>query len=242
MPHLHTLGEKARKPRITFATTVSKVVGTVLSRDDFSEDEKADYWIERKEFDQIQSNAKIVVAAVKEHGQAYVNFIEDSYKIAQQLSEFMVEDDESDLFFEDPSTYTNKMVRWAEADYGQRGLEKYVTSRMKSHRATESREARLVVVTAANMDLNDDELANLSEALSWTACIYSRMLGHSDSIAACYTKSSPVPPVTVQMSARKEEPHLESVVLNQKLEAPETRGLTRDNPSEDQVLLVSRAA
>jgi hypothetical protein len=241
MPQLHTFGKKASKRRITFATTVSEVVGRVLSRDDFSEAEKAEYWIERKEFAQIRSNANVVVAAVKEHGQAYVDFIEDSYRIAQHLSEFMVDDDESDLFFEDPSTYTKKMVIWTEADYGQRGLEKYIASRMGSHRVTESREARLVVVTAASMDLNDDDLANLSEALSWTASIYARMLGHSDSIAAGYTKISPVLPVPMQMSALKGEPHLESVTLNQKLKVPETQGLTRST-SKDQVLRVSRAA
>jgi hypothetical protein len=181
---LETLGisdKKApRKRSIRFATNISEVVGRVLSRDDFSENEKADYWIERFQFAQIQSNARVVVTAVRKHGSAYVHCIDDAYKIAQHLSEFMVEDNAIDLFFEDPSSYTEKMEMWSEADYGQRGLERHISPLQRSQRALETRETRRMVLIAAKKGMGPDELAEIYGALSWMTCLYSRMLGHAD--------------------------------------------------------------
>lgn len=189
---LDTLGlsDKARKRSVHFAPNVSEVVGRVLSRDDFSEDEKADYWLERKEFVQIQSNAKVVVMAVKKHGSAYVNCIDDSYKTAQHLSEFMVEGEAIDLFFEDPSCYTEKMEMWSEADYGQRGLERYISPLQKSQRALETRETRLMVLIAADKGIGHNELAEIYSALSWMTCLYSRMIGHADYTVAYSAEDS----------------------------------------------------
>jgi hypothetical protein len=233
--------KKGSKRRIRFASTVSTT--RVLSRDDFSEDEKTEYWIESGEFDRLQSRARMVVSAVKNHGSAYVDCIEDSYKEAQQLSELMVDDDEIDLFFRDPSCYTNKMEIWAEADYGQRGLEKYISPLQKSQRTSEIRETRLMVVVASKMGVSDDELADLYAALSWMACIYSRMVGHADYTAAYFAKSIPeqpkpvvqMPPLKeetpVQMPALKNETHPESATRNLKLELAQR--LTLNTPSQE---------
>jgi hypothetical protein len=195
--------KKGSKRRIRFASTVSTT--RVLSRDEFSEDEKTDYWTEASEFIHNQLRARMVVTTVKKLGSAHADFIEDSYKEAQQLSEFMVDDDEIDLFFGDPSCYTEKMEIWAEADYGQRGLEKYISPLQKSQRTSEIRETRLMVVVASKMGVSDDELADLYAALSWMACIYSRMVGHADYTAAYFAKSIPEQPKPVQVPALQEE-------------------------------------
>jgi hypothetical protein len=203
---LDTLGEKASKRSVRFALTVSEVVGRVLSRDDFSEDEKTDYWMERKEFVRNQSKAKITVMAVKKHAPAFVHLLEDSYEEAQHLSEFMVDDNDIELFFDDPSCYTEKMEMWSEADYGQRGLEKYISPLQKSQRASEKRETKLMVLVAAKKGVSADELADLYEALSWMSCIYSRMLGHADYIAAHFAEdAAPVQLKPIQMPALKNE-------------------------------------
>jgi hypothetical protein len=202
------LGKAASKrSRIRFASTVSKVAGTVLSRDDFSEDEKADYWTERKEFASIRSKAKIAVMAIKRHGSAYVLFLEESYEEAQNLAEFMVDDNDIKVFFGEPSRYTETMEMWSEANYGQRGLEMHITSLQQSQRALENRETRRMVLIAAKSG-SADELADLYAALSWTTCIFSRMLGHADYVAAYSAEDDPpVQLKPVQMPSLKHEHH-----------------------------------
>jgi hypothetical protein len=235
---LDTLGDKTRKRSVRFASTISEVVGRVLSRDDFTEDEKADYWIERKQFVQIQSNAKLVVMAVKKHGPAYVHFIEDSYKIAQHLSEFMIEDDDIDLFFEDPSCYTEKMEMWADADYGQRGLERYISPLQKSQRALETRETRLMVLFAAHKGIGHDEVAEIYAALSWMTRLYSRMSGHADYNVAYSTEHPPEQLYPDQVCDAKNE-HPESCNRSLKAQVAPSQHLMAP-PSQD--ILVSRAA
>jgi hypothetical protein len=236
---LNSVGGKTRKRRVRFASSVAKVVGRVLSRDDFSEDEKADYWMERHEFAQTQSNAKVVVLAVRKHGPAYVDFIEDSYKIAQHLSEFMVEDDDIDLFFEDPSCYTEKMERWSEAEYGQRGLERYISPLQKSQRSLETRETRLMVLETANKGIGNDELAEIYAALSWMACLYARMLGHADYTVA-YSEEDPLEqPQSVHKYDAKNEHDSKSCTQSLKVQVTPTSHIIA-SPSQD--ILVSRAA
>jgi hypothetical protein len=209
---LDTVGEKASRRRIRFTSTVSKVVGRVLSRDDFSEDEKADYWMGGKEFCRNQSKTKTVVTTVQKHGPVFVRSLEDSYEEAQNLSEFMVDDNAIELFFEDPSGYTEKMEMWSAANFGQRGLEKYISPLQKSQRALEKRETRLVVLIAARKGASVDQLAVLYSALSWMTCIYSRMLGHADYIAAHSEEdAAPVQLKAVQMPTLKKEHHVQAV-------------------------------
>jgi hypothetical protein len=239
------LGDKARKRSIRFASNISEVVGRVLSRDDFSEDEKADYWIERKEFVQIQTNARVIVMAVKKHGSAYVRCIDDAYKIAQHLSEFMVEDDAIDLFFEDPSCYTEKMEMWSEADYGQRGLERYISPLQRSQRVLETRETRRMVLIAANKGAGHDELAEIYATLSWMTCLYSRMLGHAD-YAVAYPAEDPPEQLPeqlqpVQVSDVNNEHHSESFAQNLKeVQVVPKHALNLHAASQD--IQVSRAA
>jgi hypothetical protein len=237
---LNSVGEKARKRRVRFASSIANVVGRVLSRDDFSEDEKADYWIERQEFVRIQSNAKVVVLAVKKHGPAYVDFIEDSYKIAQHLSEFMVEDDDIDLFFEDPSYYTEKMEMWSDAEYGQRGLERYISPLQKSQRSLETRETRLMVLETANKGIGNDDLAEIYAALSWMTCLYSRMLGHADYTVAYSEENLLEQPLPAHISDVKNEHDSESCFQSLKVQDTPTSLTNIASPSQD--ILVSRAA
>jgi hypothetical protein len=198
---------ESKRRRIRFASTVSQVAGRVLSRDDFSEDEKADYWIERKEYVSYRSKAKLAVTAVKKHGSAYILFLEESYEEAQFLSEFMVEDKAIEIFFGDPSRYTENVEMWSEANYGQRGLERFITSLQKNQRALERRETRRMVLIAAK-SVSADELADLYAALAWTTCIFSRMLGHADYVAAHFAEDDPhVQLKAVQLPPLENEHH-----------------------------------
>jgi hypothetical protein len=130
------------------------------------------------------------VTAVKRHGSAYVLFLEESYGEAQQLSEFMVDDIDIRVFFGDPSRYTENMEMWTAADYGQRGLERFITSLQKNQRALERRETRRMILIASK-SMSADELADLYAALAWTTCIFSRMLGHADYVAAYFAEDDP---------------------------------------------------
>jgi hypothetical protein len=241
---LGIIGDKApRKRSIRFASNISEVVGRVLSRDDFSKDEKSDYWIKPIQFAQIRSNAKVVVMAVKKHGSAYVRCVDDAYKIAQHLSEFMVEDNAIDLFFEDPSCYTEKMEMWSEADYGQRGLERCISPLQRNQRALETRETRRMVLIAAKKGMDADELAEIYGALSWMACLYSRMMGHADYVAVYSDPAEQLPEQlqSVQSSDVDSEHQPESFVqtLKEVLTVPK-QALNLHAASQD--IQVSRAA
>jgi hypothetical protein len=242
------IGEKKapRKRSIRFASNISEVVGRVLSRDDFSEDEKADYWIERIQFAQIQANARVVVTAVRKHGAAYVHCIDDAYKIAQHLSEYMVENNAIDLFFEDPSSYTEKMEMWSEADYGQRGLERHISTLQRSQRALETRETRRMVLIAAKKGMGADELAEIYGALSWMTCLYSRMLGHAD-YAVAYPEDDlaeelPEQQQSVQASDVKNEDQPESPFIQNLKEVQNVSQQSLNLHAASQDIQVSRAA
>jgi hypothetical protein len=249
------LGDKAEKRSVRFASNVSKIVGRVLSRDDFSEDEKADYWIERKEFVHCQSKAWIVVKTLKKHGPAHVLFLEESYKVAQALSEFMVDDNDIKVFFGDPSRYTEKIEIWAAANYDQRGLERYISPLQKRQHALEKYETRRMVLVAAKKGMRVDELAEIYAAISWTTCIYSRMLGHADYVAAYLAEDDPPAQLKpVQMPSIKNEHHSEPCIRNLKevevvqnpeikLHAPsQDRKIMKEGHVSTQDTLISRAA
>jgi hypothetical protein len=249
-----SLGYKAEQRSVRFASNVSKIVGRVLSRDDFSEDERADYWIGRKESFHCQSKAKRVVMAVEKHGSEHVHFLEESYEVAQFLSEVMVDDNDIELFFGDPSCYTEKMEMWSAAYYGQRGLERYISSLQKRQRTLEKYETRRMVLVAAK-SVSADELAEFYAAISWTTCIYSRMLGHADYAAAHFVEdATPVELKPVHTPSLKNEYHSEPYIRNfkaspvvQNLEiklnvSSQDRKIRKQGHGSTQDILVSRAA
>jgi flavorubredoxin len=198
-----------------------------------------------KEFVRNQSKTKTVVMTVQKYGPVFVRSLEDSYEEAQHLSEFMVKDDDIDLFFKDPSYYTDKMEMWSAASFGQRGLEKYVSPLQKSQRALEKRETRLVVLITAKKGASAEQLAVLYSALSWTTSIYSRMLGHADYIAAHFEEdAAPVQLKPVQMPTLKKEHHVQAIpnqVLKLHTPSQDMRILKQGRVSTTKGPLVSRS-
>jgi hypothetical protein len=249
------LGDNVEKRSVRFASNVSKIVGRVLSRDDFSEDEKTDYWIGRKESFHGQTKAKHVVMSVEKHGSEYVHFLEESYEVAQFLSEFMKDGNDIEIFFGDPSCYTENMEMWSAANYGQRGLERYISSLQKRQRALEKFETRRTVLVAAKKGMRADELAEFYAAISWTTCIYSRMLGHADYAAAHFVEdATPVQVKPAHIPSLKNEYHSEPcnrnlkaspVVQNLEIKlnvSSQDRKIRKQGHVSTQDILVSRAA
>jgi hypothetical protein len=168
-----------KRRRITFASEISKVTGTI-SLEDYTDEEKKRCWWSVKEVTVCRKQRMHLVRTGRERGRHFVKMIDDSFKTAQTLSTHSLDDKAADDLFQEPSNYTSKLEVWTLNAQGCRGLERYISSFQYRHRIALAREIREMLLEALRMGISSDEGAEIYAEKSLSSRIYALWMGHAD--------------------------------------------------------------
>jgi hypothetical protein len=174
-----------KKRRLTFAPEISKVIGTVLSREDYTVKEMKRCWWSAKERSKRRIQSIRLILSVRERGQHFISLIDDSFKVAQYLSTSLAAK-EVDSLLKDPSKYTSKLEAWALNGQGRRGLEKHISVFQKRERIATAREIRGSFLDTQRMGVSSEEAAEDYAEQSLASRIYARWMGDADYSSAYF--------------------------------------------------------
>jgi hypothetical protein len=175
-----------RKRRLTFAPEISKVIGTVISREDYTVEEKKRCWWSAREVSKSRTLSLCLIHTFRERGQHFIKLIDDSLMVAQCLSTSLV-DKEVDSLLKDPSNYTSKLETWA-LNGGEfcRGLERRISVFQKRECTATVREIRGMVLDTQRMGVSSEEAAKMYAEQSLASRIYARWMGEADYSSAYF--------------------------------------------------------
>jgi hypothetical protein len=165
------------KRRIQFAPTVQ--VFRVLSRDDFTETEKENYWCSNLDQQSFRVSAMHLVVETRKNGHGFISMIDDSYRMALRLSSTL-KPHQIDTVLRDPQRYTEQLEAFTLIGNGRRGLEKFTSNYHRQARRPVVQASKAMVCDMSRMGVADEEIAELYAEQSRTSLIYSRMVGCAD--------------------------------------------------------------
>jgi hypothetical protein len=173
-----------RKRRLTFASEISNVIGMVLSREDYTaEEKKICYWSE-SERSNLRNHSRQLIRLIKERGLHFIQLTDDSLKVAQYLS-MSLADKEVDSLLKDPSKYTSKLEAWTLHGEAWRGLERCM-SVFQNERSATHREIIATVLDTQRMGVSSEEAAEMYAEQSLSIRIYARLMGDADYSSAYF--------------------------------------------------------
>jgi hypothetical protein len=164
----------AHKRRLTFSTAASQVI-TVLSRDDYTQQEKAACWWSTSDHSGFRENARTTMRETQKLQQDLIIKMQGAYKVAKFLGRNRGCKDFSDLL-QDPSHHCSQLDEWVARADGCRGLERHIWQARRS----DCLEIRALVVDTDRMSVSDDEITEVYTEHSNTHTLYARMVGVSD--------------------------------------------------------------
>jgi hypothetical protein len=167
-----------KKRHLTFSPIISTVVGTgtgALSREDYTVQEKRNCWWAVDEISRSRAHAKRVITLIKHSGRGYVTMIDDSFKLAQQLSTSLLET-EMDALMQDPNNFRSQIDASEFNGHGRRGLER----RLSVFQQMTGREIREMVLQNQRMEVSSEEVAEKYAEECLASRIYARWMGRVD--------------------------------------------------------------
>jgi hypothetical protein len=171
-----------KKRRLTFSPTISTIVGIgagALSREDYTVQEKRNCWWAVEEISRSRAHAKRVMTLIRHSGQHFVTMIDDSFKLAQELSTSLLEP-EMDALMRDPNNYRSEIDASEFNGHGRRGLER----QMSVFQKMAGRGIRENVLQNQRMDVSSEEVAEKYALECLAGRIYARWMGRVDYILA----------------------------------------------------------
>jgi hypothetical protein len=171
--------EQCRRKIFRFAPEISQVVGTVLSRHDFTVEEKSNYWWSKEKKRSFRSDACVVVETARANkDKKMIYLIDDSYKFAKDVAGCL-EDDAIDDIFKDPSLHTCRLEVWSAKEQDACGLERMISQLQHLERRADYARRRYIV-TMSDTTRTVEEIAKVATRLSLTNRVYARMVGHAE--------------------------------------------------------------
>jgi hypothetical protein len=181
---------KRIKRSLTFAPEISKVIGTVISREDYTVEENESCRWSNSELSMSRTHSVQRSIAIRERGQHFTNMIDESFMMAQCLSTALG-DKEVDSLLQDPSNYTSKLEAWSLLRQSDRGLEQHISVFQETESIARIREIRGMVLANQRMGVSSEEAAEMYAAQSLASRIYSRWVGDADYSSSQYLQGKP---------------------------------------------------
>jgi hypothetical protein len=190
----HPLNKQTPRKRFRFAPEISQVVGTVLSRDDFTEQENSNYWWNKEQTLTFRSAACIVIETARANkDENMIYLIDDSYKFAKDVAgcskdsyKFAKDvagcskDDAIEAILQDPSLHTRRLEIWSAKEQDACGLERMISKFQQLERRADFVRLQLYVVNTSETTRTVEEIAEIATRLSLTSRLYARMVGHAE--------------------------------------------------------------
>jgi hypothetical protein len=175
-----TTARERNKRRFSFAPEISQVVGTVLSRDEITAQEKKSCWYSYNEYADIRAEARTVVEFTRKHHRELTKTLQASYSIVDDIVDNFLDDHEFESLMMDPSPLASVVEKWCLSSNDCRGLEKSMTRCIRNQRSANAREARGIVFQTGFMRLTRIEIAHAYALESQLSCVYARVMAHAD--------------------------------------------------------------
>jgi hypothetical protein len=173
-----------KRRRLSFASEISRVVGTVLPLDEYTTKEIEKSWWSAGDQQVFSANCREVVSSVGKCGPSFVALLDDSYKAAKVLS-FRLSDTAVDELLNDPREFTQKLEAWVLIGQERRGLEMSVSLLQRFERKSSASETREMVFDLEQMGASGDEIGQIYAKHCRTSRIYARMMGSADCRIPC---------------------------------------------------------
>jgi hypothetical protein len=177
--------KNSNKRRLSFASEISRVVGTVLSLHEYTTKEIEKCWWSAYDNKAFRVNCREAASIVRKCGPSFVALIDDSYKAAKVLS-FRLSDTAVDELLNDPRKYTQKLDLWVLMGQDRRGLEKSVSVLQRFERKSSVSETREMVFDLEQMGASGDEIGKVYAMHCRTSRIYARMMGSAGRHSTCF--------------------------------------------------------
>jgi hypothetical protein len=172
--------KKSRRKRFRFAPETSQVVGTVLSRDDYTDEEINNCWWSKEMRRMFRSSAKNTIETAVAHMDSDMIYLLDgSYQFAQDLAGSLYTDDIKEIL-QDPSSHTRRLEIWSKKGTSACGLERFISKVQSLERKADYVRFRRSVVYMSKTTRTAEEIAEVAIQLSVTSRIYARMVGHAE--------------------------------------------------------------
>jgi hypothetical protein len=175
-----TTARQMNKRRLSFAPEISQVVGTVLSRDDITAQEKKSCWYSYNDYVDIRNEARDVVEITHINHGELPKMLQASYKLIHDIVDRFLDDDEFERLMINPSHHASVLEVWCLSSNDRRGLEKSMSKFITKQRSTDAREARGMVFQTGLMRLSSIEIAQAYAVESRLSCVYARIMAHAD--------------------------------------------------------------
>jgi hypothetical protein len=166
---------KSSKCSISFATVLSKVVGVVPSRDEYTVVEKRNCWWTYRDQERSRVQVRSGISAVIRNGP--VDTIENSYDTARKLAK----DDSINTMVKGSNLPSSDLCTWTSHGVG-RGLEMWISPYHCDQREVDSHQARTMVFVTQREGVSAQEISEIYEENSRSSLIYSIMMGEADSM------------------------------------------------------------
>jgi hypothetical protein len=168
---------KSAQRKISFARVLSQVVGVVLSLDEFTEEEIRNCWWSYRDKQRSKVQSRGSISAIRRNGHAFVDTIQNSYKMAHQLSMHITADG---TLLKNDDLHSSDLQSWTLNGCG-RGLEAWISPLHQGRREDDAREARAIVFFAQQKGVSAEKISDIYAESSRPSVVYARMMGEADS-------------------------------------------------------------
>jgi hypothetical protein len=225
-----TTARKTNKRRLSFAPEISQVVGTVLSRDDITAQEKKSCWYSYNDYIGIRTEARAVVEFTRRNSDELPKMLKASYTIVHDIVDTFLDDDAFESLMIDPGQHASVLEKWCMSSNDCRGLEKSISKGIMNQRSADAREARGMVFQTGAMRLSRTEIAQAYAVESRLSCVYARIMAHADYQSAYCIEADSTSTSTTTITA--DPPALRKTLSTKRQERP-SLGLACSGTRED---------
>jgi hypothetical protein len=185
--------KQPRRKKFRFAPETSQVIGTVLGRDDFTDEEKSNYWWSREKSHTFRSAACNIIETARANTDEdnMIYLIDDSYKFAKDVA-CCLEDDAIEEILRDPSLHTRRLEVWSTNGHNFCGLERMISQLQQLERRAGCVRLRRDVVNMSKTTRTVEEISEIATRLSLTGRVYARMVGHAEAHIIYYAQRNVV--------------------------------------------------
>jgi hypothetical protein len=207
--------ERIADIRVSFCPSISEVVCEVMSREDFTEEERKELYMTIADMHEIKNDAKFITKYFRAKDKNSIVALDQVYTDALRMSTTFETYEDFLLFLRNDDRQLERIVEsltpWCrKSKVSGRGLERYCSQKQRSDRLAFGTECRAAVVRLSRSNaVSDDDIAKFYHEYSRGNMIYARLMGHADEITAEHVQhtTSPVVGASTQEKSPAKKRH-----------------------------------
>jgi hypothetical protein len=180
------------KKRVTFASCEREIVdNSIPSVDDLTDEDHKARYLSQDDFKEIRLHAKLVTRDIRQKDPLSILQIETALHTARDVANEQKQPRSTEV-----TSYASIFYAWCVQGQG-RGLEKYVSHRLRKDRSENAKLSTrtIVKISKESCYMNPEKLSQLCTTFSEPAVLYARMIAAADQVAAAIAFAEDVYPL-----------------------------------------------